>query len=734
MFKRRSRALAQVAAVLLAGLCIAGRGPSLEAEGPTTWSVVSWGRGPISEGDFSYSDARGFGDAHNTWAQAMEWWHGRLYVGTARESACGAMFAVWTGVSGLLGTSVANALLPYPPLNSDLSCPQDGNDLSSQAEIWSWSPDTDLWTRVFQSPLDLDNPGPGGGVPPPVGKKLPYEVSIRDFASVVEPDGTEALYAFGVNATLAYDRSKLPPPRILRTTDGVSWTPLPQTPGTFLGDLPFNPDHGSFRSPVMYKGRLYALSGPIFGQGSLIGSADPARGDNAWFLASPRELLFYDTAVFNGWLYLGTFDPANGYSILKTDATGGPPYRFITVVPPGAGLTTRPSKSVVSMHVYQDRLYVGTATYTELIRINADDTWDLVVGSPRQLTTTSGTEWKYPLSGLDNGFGHSLNDHIWQMEDANGELFLGTYNASTGSHTDPVNGPKLLHNMGAHLYRTDDGWRVTPITTNGFAKLGDVFGGLHDYGIRTMADTPFGLFLGTANDAHGLAILRADPRKRFSQPSAPAAARALEVEPTNSGAALLSWIGDPNAVRSQVWRAERSRILVRDELNFELWNGLNQNKIPDTYIGPYELVGTTAGDTFVDTTALQGISYMYYVVELHPDGRTSQPSNLVGFPLLTPSMTFAQLLSEVDRWAARGRFRDLSALNELRARVMEAQASAAACKLDWASRLLKMSPAESYLLAPESVDLKVIVSKLVRRLQLVIAVPRQTMSSEFCTM
>lgn len=697
------------------------------------WSGFAWGHRSISDGDFSYQDARGFGDAHNTWAQAMEWWHGRLFVGTARESACGAMFAVWTGVTGLLGRTLADALLPYPPPNVDLTCPPDGNDLSSQAEIWSWSPETDLWTRVFQSPLDLDNPGPGGGVPPPVGKKLPYEVSIRDFASVIEPDGTEALYAFGVNATLAYDRSKLPPPRILRTTDGVSWVPLPQTKGTFLGDLPFNPDHGSFRSPVMYKGKLYALSGPIFGQGSLIGSADPAKGDNAWFLASPSRLLFYDTAVFNGWLYLGTFDPANGYAILKTDATSGPPYQFTTVVPPGAGLTTRPSKSVVSMHVYRGRLYVGTATYTELIRINADDTWELVVGSPREVTTASGTEWKYPLSGLDNGFGHSLNDHIWQMEDAQGELFLGTYNASTGSHNHPVNGAALLHNMGAHLYRTDDGWHMTAITTNGFANLGDVFGGLHDYGIRTMARTPFGLFLGTANDAHGLAILRADRRKRFSPHSAPAAARTLEVEPTRSGAALLSWKSTPNADQSQIWRAERRRILVRDELNFELWNGLDLNKIPDTYIGPYELVGTTAGESFVDTTALPGSSYMYYVVQLHHDGRTSLPSNLVGFPILTPSMTFAQLLSEVDRWEARGRFREGSTPNELRARVMEAQASAASCKLWQASRILGQSSAEAYLLPPEDVDLKVLVSKLVRRLQLFNTAPHQLISSEFCT-
>ena len=142
-----------------------------------------------------------------------------------------------------------------------------------------------------------------------------------------------ALYAFGVNSTILWDRTKLPPPRILRTTDGINWAPVPQTPGTFLGDLPFNPDHSSFRSPVSYNGKMFVLSGPVFGQGSLIASANPQQGDNAWFLAAPAGQLFYELAVFNGWLYIGGFDPTNGYTIFKTKAEGPPPYTLTPVVP-----------------------------------------------------------------------------------------------------------------------------------------------------------------------------------------------------------------------------------------------------------------------------------------------------------------------------------------------------------------------------------------------------------------
>src|SRR5581483_5540484 len=109
-----------------------------------------------------------------------------------------------------------------------------------------------------------------------------------------------------------------------------------------------------------YAGKLFVLCGPVFGQGSLIGSADPAKGDDAWFIASSPNLLFYEMATFNGWLYLGTFSPLGGYSVVKTHADGPPPYTFVTVVPPGAYVTNaaapllrdRPAKSVVSMHEY----------------------------------------------------------------------------------------------------------------------------------------------------------------------------------------------------------------------------------------------------------------------------------------------------------------------------------------------------------------------------------------------
>src|SRR5690606_34427780 len=62
----------------------------------------------------------------------------------------------------------------------------------------------------------------------------------------------------------------------------------------------------------------------------------------------------------------------------------------------------------------------------------------------------------------------------------------------------------LAHNYGFNLFVTDDGTHFTPLTLNG---MGDMFA----FGLRTMAKTPHGLFLGTANSWYGTQIWRGLP-------------------------------------------------------------------------------------------------------------------------------------------------------------------------------------------------------------------------------
>ena len=105
--------------------------------------------------------------------------------------------------------------------------------------------------------------------------------------------------------------------------------------------------------------------------------------------------------------------------------------------------------------------------------------------------------------------GLTLNDHVWYMADANNYLYAGTYNASTGSHTDPVYGPILQPTMGAQMFVTGDDWHWTAVTTNGFSNPADPHGGMCGLRVCTMSNTPYGMFVGTANDYYGLTVFRA---------------------------------------------------------------------------------------------------------------------------------------------------------------------------------------------------------------------------------
>ncbi len=438
---------------------------------------------PLLPHNFVQAAPQGFGDRQNSWAWSMIWWRGKLYVGTNRN---------WMCVQAAMN-AYAFPGIPYPPNDPDLPCPPQWEDLELQAEIWRWTPETDTWERVYQSPNDIE-------IPDHPGKYVARDIGYRYMRVFTEPDGTEALYVTGVSAR-SYIKG-IPPPRILRSTDGVNFEPIPQDPGTFLGDLDTidGIDMNGFRTLKTYKGRLYTTVGRIYGNGILLEAENPAGGNDNFRQVSPPGMTIFEVEPYNGFLYIGTTDLYNGYSILKTDATGEPPYSFTPVVTNGGYRKPRPSGSVLSMFVFKDRLYVGTDRPAELIRINPDDTWDLIIGTPRD--TPDGR--KEPLSGMGDGFGNWLNWHIWRMGEYNGWLYVGTYDGSTTFHTISWLEPILRPYMGFDLYASQDGVHFTKITTTGFDHM-------FDCGVRTLESTPYGLFLGTANPYYGLRIWRGVP-------------------------------------------------------------------------------------------------------------------------------------------------------------------------------------------------------------------------------
>jgi hypothetical protein len=431
---------------------------------------------------FVQAAPQGFGDRQNGWAWSMAWFKGRLYVGTNRAFHCAEIAAI---------NRILPWFFPYPFDDPDVECTPQSEDLPLRAEIWRWSP-SGTWERVYQSPQDVP-------IPTRPGKTVARDIGYRGMAVYREPDGSEALYVTAVSSRfLGYD---VPPPRLLRTTDGQNFSAVPQDPGTLLGDF----DDTSMRNPIVYRRKLYVIAGSISGSGKLFESANPAQGNNSFRDVGPPMLDVSAVQVFNGSLYVGINDREKGYSLLKAKLHDGPPYSFKTIIPPGAYNPEQPNTEVLSMQVFKGRLYIGCNGIrggsiglvgpAELVRVNADDSWELVEGLPRK--TPAG--FMQPISGYNAGFNNRYNGHIWRMAVWDGQLWVGTFDSSTAYKNDPSVEPLVREEMGFDLFRSADGVRFTPVSLNGF---GDKF----NFGVRSLTPTPHGLFLGTANYYYGLQI------------------------------------------------------------------------------------------------------------------------------------------------------------------------------------------------------------------------------------
>ena len=198
--------------------------------------------------------------------------------------------------------------------------------------------------------------------------------------------------------------------------------------------------------------------------------------------------------AFNDQLYAGISDN-QGYQVWRTDAQGKPPYKWTAVLVYGAYRGVA-SPTVTSMEVFNDKLYVGSATETigpggsrgkasELVAVNPDDSWNLIMGDARQ--TPEGS--KTPLSHLGAGFGNRFSVYLWKLASHDGWLYAGTYDYSTfGSAVRQ----RVRRIAGFDLWMSHDGVHWQKVSTTGF-------GNPYNYGVRTMLDTPAGLFLGTAN-------------------------------------------------------------------------------------------------------------------------------------------------------------------------------------------------------------------------------------------
>jgi hypothetical protein len=170
-----------------------------------------------------------------------------------------------------------------------------------------------------------------------------------------------------------------------------------------------------------------------------------------------------------------------------------------------------------TLQVFKGALYVGTGILNggyhrsagvgpaaaELLRVWPDDSWELLVGDPR----TSAEGIRYPLSGYAAGFDLLFNGYLWRMCVHDGWLYAGTFcwaNCLPYLLLDawPEDVLALVRRWGidrlvrdhggCELWRSADGEHWAPVTRSGF-------GNCYNWGVRNLASTPQGLFVGTAN-------------------------------------------------------------------------------------------------------------------------------------------------------------------------------------------------------------------------------------------
>jgi hypothetical protein len=599
----------------------------------------------------------GFHDRQNTYAWAMEWFKGKLYVGTGRNNWCveNAVTQFYFQFETFYTTQPAVGV----------HCTANQYDLDLRAEIWQYTPQTGRWRRVYRAPADIPNPRAPG-------KFLSRDIAYRGMAVMPDHQGRKALFISGVTANeYVPEIARRHPPRLLRTYDGkrfrnISRPLIVRRTGRF-------PD----RRPIGYRGlevsrnQLFVVaSTALTGDGAVFKVGNPFGRKGRFSQVTPTDMHVFELRKFDGDLYVGTGSYDDGYGVYKTTRQTRAPFRFEPVVTNGAGTGTE-MVSVVSMHPFRGHLYVaGVSWYswdrglpaTELIRIGHRGQWELVTGDPRP---GPDGQMRYPISGLGPGFGNFFNTHLWRMVDKDGAIYAGTLDWSWLLQESEKWAPEwswliesvLSHEYGFDLWASCDGVDWFAVTRTAFDR-----DPLFDFGVRTLVAGARGFFIGSANHASGTRIWHSTRsacassggRARAGAAQAP---RHLLTDAQRDGT-VVSWEPSDGPVRYRVERAEYV------EAPLSVWRPLSSaNGLPPEAAAPqpappgapgsvelqvpvrkpFTTLGTTTRRFFVDRTAQPGTRYAYQVVAEDAAGRGPSASNVQVVPDPRPPATWKQL-------------------------------------------------------------------------------------------
>jgi hypothetical protein len=616
---------------------------------------------------------RGFGDRANSYAWGMQWFKGRLYVGTGRAVQC----VENQTVAFYFPFSRAYERFAGPSVR----CPANPYDMSLRAEIWRYTPGTGRWEMVYRSPTVPNPRAPG--------KRVARDIAYRGMVVHRDRRGRRALFISGVTPNeYLPELHRRHPPRLLRTYDGRRFHDISRSFFVRKSDAFGIQRPIGFRGLEVWKGRLFALaSTSLTGDGHVFRVDRPFRRRARFRQVTPRNMFVFEMKTYNGWLYIGAGSRETGYSVWKTERVSAP-HRFRPVVRGGAGRGPVMT-GVLAMQVFRNRLYVSAVSWycdcpmlptTELIRIGPDDRWEVVVGRPR---VTAGGRAKAPISGLMDGFENIFMTHIWRLAVHRGTLYAGALDWSWLLQNDKtwmkensgILSSLLAGELGFDMWASCDGRDWSPVTRTSFN------GDMYDFGVRTLASGRDGLYVGTANHAFGTRIFRdriadCDPlvdrtRARAADAgdrSAPGPAR-LVADVQRNGT-VLSW--EPSgAGRYQVLRAAYPSVTVAFErpqpLPSGFWlEGQQPRLVPPGTPGAIEAdlatqgrftpIGEITGRFFVDRTRRPGERYAYRVVAAPGTAQAGAGTNVQVVPDPRPAPTFDALerSAPVARSAAAG--------------------------------------------------------------------------------
>ena len=135
------------------------------------------------------------------------------------------------------------------------------------------------------------------------------------------------------------------------------------------------------------------------------------------------------------------------------------------------------SPSALSMEVHNGYLYMGTNRQTELVRIDANDNWDIVVGEPRASTPRAPSTRSPDLASISAIHSISISGR-WEWTPKEKCFWaLGTIASVYGNSRSCPN--CSIPNSDFDLMQTTDGITWTTISKNGMGDGGKFWWPIH---------------------------------------------------------------------------------------------------------------------------------------------------------------------------------------------------------------------------------------------------------------